>query len=166
MSKYVLRRGKKKQPLVGIGTENRNGINIVHYIDVIFEPGKVVETDLDFDHWVEVRILDRVPYVDIDEGVIAKVGDVDIYDGDGDTDEDRSGDGEPNSDGDGDGEPNGDGDEDGDTDNVEFVGDGSDKIDMSGDYEEMEDGSFSCLHCEKILKREKAMLKHIEKMHK
>lgn len=49
--KYILKRGQKKQAFVGTRVKTVNGAVITTMEDVVMEPGKVVDTDLDLSAW-------------------------------------------------------------------------------------------------------------------
>ena len=65
MPKYMLTRDQKRQPLSGFRDEDRRGKRIRHKVDVIFEPGKAIDTgDVEMSHWVEAGLLVAIPDVE------------------------------------------------------------------------------------------------------
>jgi len=61
MAKYMLRRGMTRLPIDGIREIQREDLPPLKQGEtVIFEPGMVVETDLDFGPWVEDGTLECV----------------------------------------------------------------------------------------------------------
>lgn len=143
MPKYRLSRSQKKQPLKGIRKEDRNGTLITHNVDVVFEPGKVVDTgDVDMDHWLSLSLLTKIEEKAEVEVSVGPVVEAVVVESEPETKEDVEKVDEPE-------EP------------VEDVENGDD----SGDYEESKDGGFRCLHCGKELRTENGMVSHIEAKH-
>jgi hypothetical protein len=61
MAKYMLARGQRRLPIDGIRTTPREGLPPLRQAEtVVFEPHKIVETDLDFGPWVEDGTLIRI----------------------------------------------------------------------------------------------------------
>jgi hypothetical protein len=61
MAKYMLARGQRRLPIDGIRTTPREGQPPLRQAEtVVFEPYKIVETDLDFGPWVEDGTLIRI----------------------------------------------------------------------------------------------------------
>ena len=61
MAKYMLRRGTTRLPIDGVREIPREGMPPLRQGEtVIFEPGTVVESDLDFGSWVEDGTLVRL----------------------------------------------------------------------------------------------------------
>lgn len=61
MAKYMLRRGISRLPIDGIHEIQREGLPPLRQSwTVLFEAGKVVDTDLDFGPWVEDGTLVRI----------------------------------------------------------------------------------------------------------
>lgn len=138
MPKYMLTRGQKRQPLVGHREIDRNGTKIIQKITHIFEPQKIVETedDVTMQHWVDDKILVEIP-----DSVVPKKVAPPKKEGNK-KEEPKAPEKEPER------EPKAPSDDD--------------EVD---DYEEKKDGTFQCLHCEKKLKTEVAMIRHIESKH-
>jgi hypothetical protein len=61
MAKYLLRRGMTRLPIDGVCETLREGLpSLKHCVAVVFEPGRVVDSDLDFGPWVADGTLVRV----------------------------------------------------------------------------------------------------------
>jgi hypothetical protein len=61
MAKYMLARGQRRLPIEGIRTTPREGLPPLRQAEtVVFEPHKIVETDLDFGPWVADGTLIRI----------------------------------------------------------------------------------------------------------
>jgi hypothetical protein len=61
MAKYMLKRGIARLPIDGVREIQREGLPPLKQTEtVVFEAGKVVDTDLDFGSWVEDGTLVRI----------------------------------------------------------------------------------------------------------
>lgn len=173
MSKYMLKRGQRAQSYVGFKYEGEGRSRIRRNIEVPMWQGKIVDTDVDLDHWVASGVMIKISEVvrTVDEPVVSSpslppppvptvVSELqipspvskqevdDIAPDDTDTDS----------------ESDADYDVEADTLNV------PEDDDVEVEYEELEDHSYKCLLCakegiEKVLKTEEGMLKHIESKH-
>jgi hypothetical protein len=162
--KYKLAKGQRKQPLVGHRFEDRDGTTIRHNIPVVFEVDEEVDCgDLVMSHWEDMGIIKMVEELREKEGD-SQVGSAGGLEHDNGAEDDHSVD-VASDDGP---DPCGydlDGgpvvlDEEGDDTQLEEIA----RVEGGG-YTEEEDGSFTCLYCGKVLKREGSMVRHVETKH-
>lgn len=145
--KYMLLRGNKKQPLVGIFKENRNGRIFCKKKTFVFEPGKVVDTEeYDLSGWVDMGIAVEVKEtqsenkeVQVSEDGVVPIVNVDIEESNSIEDENDS--------------------------NID-KGKENNIDEPNEDYVKIDDGSFKCLRCGKTYKGESWINRHIAKRHR
>jgi hypothetical protein len=147
MAKFMLARGKKPGPQIGFKKVSRPGnlSDVVQKIEFIFWPGKAVDVPDDVDMSVSVEAGHIVPIRDLAKPKKDEAPK--------ETKKEAPEEAPPAS--------------------TRRVGESVSEPESSpepeengkGDYEEMEDGTFACLHCEKTYKSEKRIITHIEKEH-
>lgn len=150
MSKYVLVKGQRTQPLVGIEYSSVNGIAVRKNISLVFEPGKEVETDLDVSSWVAMGIIETV-----EEDVVEAVVEEPVVEPEQMEEEKSESEGVVEEE-----EPVGDSDEPEDEEEEQ-----DEEEDAAAGYYEADDGRFQCAYCDKKLKTEASIIRHIESKH-